>query len=201
MRPRERLAKCPSADPEDPRPAICGSSPRRTNPSTIPKNCHACRKGQSLFLSKATNRGRPSVAVMPRQERIRNPLCPSSFCRTCQTLVDGFPRQFPSARSASAALAKPMSSSGIVPAVVPAARPGASVISHSALGGQAVFLTLFPTQPITECHGIVPRDVPYRVVWLYLPARRPSDETPLDSISSPFLPYPVIAFPSRSASI
>ena len=92
MRPHERRAKCPSADLEDPRPAICCSSPRRTSRSTIPRNCHACRKGRNGLVES----DRPAPSRRSRHAptgKDTESACPSS-CRTCRDTSTVFARKF-----------------------------------------------------------------------------------------------------------
>jgi hypothetical protein len=89
MRLRERHAKYLSPDPEDPRPTICCSSPRRTNRSTIPRNCHACRIGRNdLVESDRPGPSRRSRHVPTGKDT--ESVCLSS-CRTYQTRRRFFP--------------------------------------------------------------------------------------------------------------
>src|SRR5262249_25300723 len=64
----------------------------------------------------------------------------------------------------------------IVPAVIARAGPRATRVLPLRLRGQAIRAVLLRAQPFAERDGVVPRDVPRRVVVLDVPAGRPGAE-------------------------
>ncbi len=82
--------------------------------------------------SKATNRGRPGVAILARQKRIWNPL-PRLLAGLIEH-IDSFPRKF-HRPIRICRIGKTNEILRVVPAVVPAACAGATGVLPLGLGG------------------------------------------------------------------